>query len=395
MAINYNEQRFKDISTVLNTQILPKIRGDVDADYTVATDLSNIADFGKLTSGLNSNDLLDHTNTFVFASLKTIFNRVSSGRFTIGGIVVSAEDYGAVTQSIYRKTQTAIEEVEATRLVNGQTYAPKYYGVEFDVKIFNKDSDFRMAYSVPKHLYDSAFTNPAAIWAYLEQCVEDDVDEIMFNLELTTLQTGIAKAKTFNLVTLYNTEKGLTGANVVPAGEKALDNAGFTKWLRNTVIKTRTGMSRKSKLYNDGSVYASTPLEKNRLILLDMVERALETNLYSNTYNLGMVQMPKHDTVPYWQDMADDEIPSFANASKVSVNLTGEYGDEPGDDDESITKTNVIGFAFTEGALVASVNPTFNDFDRSGRGSFITYYQNYGKHYTCDTRANMIVFTLN
>lgn len=394
MAIDYNELRFKEISSILNTQILPKIRGDESADYTVATDLSNISDFGKLTSNLTSNDLLDNTNTFVFGSLKTIWNRVTSGRFSIGGIVRTFEEYGAVTQSIYRKTQTAIEEVEATNLVNGQTYAPKYYGVEFDVKIFNRDSSFRMAYSIPKHLYDSAFTNPSALYAFLEQCVADDVDEVMFNLELTTLQSGIAKGKTINLVTLYNTEMNLSGSSAVPTGEKALLNTDFTKWMRNTLIKIRTGMTRKSKIYNDGTVYASTPLEKNRLVILDMVERAFETSLYSNTYNLGMVQMPKHDVVPYWQNMKDDMVPTFENASKVSVNLTGEYG-EDGEGDESITKTNVVGFAFTEGSLVASVNPTFNDFDRSGRGSFTTYYQNYGKHYTCDTRANMVAFTLN
>ena len=193
-----------EILNIINKHIVPNLQGE---SITV-NEITDITTVGEALNSMGASALKDYTNTFITKAIKSLWNLAEVELLKLP-IYKDSLTYGAILQSIYRKGTSDAEESSAFALVNGQEYdIETYHGFEFDVKIYSTDTSFRLVYSIPNSLYDSAFTSDGIqkLTAYLHECVNNDMNEKVNGLILTALQRLIFehRNKRIKLVTLYN-----------------------------------------------------------------------------------------------------------------------------------------------------------------------------------------------
>lgn len=382
-----------ELITEINTKIVPNLQGVLPMETVT---LDNIVDFGTAMSALEASQLKDYTNTFITSIITTEWN-VAEVELLKLPIFKDALRYGAIKQSIYRNGVTNAEESKAFTLVNGGTYdLETYHGFDFDVKVNDKDTSFRLVYSVPNSLYESAFTNIAPLVAYIHECVTQDMNEKANGLlHACVLGFIVAKAdKRVKLVTLYNEFKGIDSASALEWDDITADSEklrDFEAFAKGAIVNGRVGMRSRSKKYNDGTVLASTPNSRNNLLVLSQFDELMKNYGYANTFNAENVKLPEHDTIDFWQNPSDETIPDFDVISNVDVN----YGIDSEDDTPvHFDIEHVVAIAYDDRAMSVMVAPNKVTSSYNGNGDFTTFYDYYTSRQNIETRANGIVFTL-
>lgn len=382
----------QSIIDIINNKIVPNLHGE---DFETVT-LDNLVSFGKSMSELDANSLKDYTNTFITAIINTEFN-VAEVELLKLPIFKDALKYGAITQSIYRNGVTNAEESHAFTLQNGSTYdLETYHGFDFNVKVNDVDTSFRLVYSIPNTLYASAFTNIAPLVAYIHECVANDMNEKANALLLVALQ-GFAVAHATNRVKLVTEFNDFANPETPYEWEDITANVdllrSFMAFAKSTIINTRRGMIARSKKYNDGTVLASTPISRNNLLVLGQFDEMMKTYAYANTYHDDEVRLPAHDIIDFWQNSGSDVIPAFDDVSKIDVT----YGSTT--EEEVTTPTRyeldrVVAMAYDDRAISVMFAPNKVTNSYNGNGDFTTFYDYYTSRRNVETRANGVIFTL-
>lgn len=374
-----------EILDVINEHIVPNLQGET----ITVNELTDVTTVGEALTSMGASALKDYTNTFITKAIKSLWNLAEVELLKLP-IYKDSLTYGAVLQSIYRKGTNEAEESSAFALVNGQEYdIETYHGFEFDVKVYSNDTSFRLVYSIPNTLYESAFTPDGILelTAYLHECVNNDMIEKINGLVLTALQCLIFehRNKRVKLVTLYNTLTGVeTPWTYDTLKASPEDFRAFSAFAKSTIVNGRRGMLVRSKKYNDGTVLASTPTSRNNLVMLGQFVEDVETLAYANTYNWSYAGMPEHYIIDFWQGSGANLVPAFDSVSKVNLKV----------DSTSVTINGVVAVAYDDRAVAVSTAPEKVTTSYNGNGDFTTFYDYHTQRTLVDTRANAIVFTI-
>lgn len=391
----------KQISEALNSSIVPAIMGD---DYTVNPDLSNIVDFGTAISTMTADQFKDYFNQFAAAVRTYVDTRGYSPEEL--PLFVDSQEYGGIVQSI-KSDFVETRGSNIYSLVDGQYYndVNKYFGTKFDTKIYEKDTTYSYAKSIPNTMYKKAFMSASGVSelvALIETMLENSIRRDSSALEHNLLAALATKGKRIDLVTVYNamietgnvpqsTIDGTDGANAVAlnmgkmvavTSENCVYNKFFMMWAFETISNIVAAAKFANKKYNDGTI-STWQTKADSVMIFNSVFR-------NRAAALGLAEptgVQIFDT-PFWNAQTDNTVPTISNSTHVLETTDGTAVGNKSID-------YVVGMYYDRRATGYTETPVAPRTSYNADGDFYTHFRDFNVRYWVDTRNTAIVFTLN
>lgn len=378
--------KLEQIATLLNNTLVPNYLGE---GTTISADLSNVVELGTAIADLDGEEVKNFAGDFIVGVARNVMDTRQYKRETYG-LMNDAREYGGVIQRVKAKLLDASDSPIWT-LESGQDYFDgKYYGIETDVKIYSKDTAFQVKNSIPTEMYKQYFTSADGVRefvAMIESTVDNTITLELNSLAKTTLQQLISTIdadRSISLLTMYNTEAGLSGGDALTADD-ALFNAPFLRWAAEMIIRLRDLTQDYNAKYNDGTVPTFTPAEDLRVTLLSQFARAIEFNMEADTFHNDLVSIGEYNTINFWQNASDDLLPNLGVTAEVKTHV-GE-GDP-------VVVSNVVGLIYDRytAGLTARLDKITAQY--IANGDYTTYFHHVANSRFIDTRNTAIALKL-
>ena len=378
----------KQIYTLVN-DVTGEILGKSDI---LKEDLSNVVDMGK---ELFSNTEVDnYVKSLVNRIGKTVFvNRKYSGK--VPSILMDSWEFGSVLQKISADLPNATEN-ESWELENGTSYDPNiFYKPTVSAKFYNSKITFEVPLSFTEKQVKESFNSASELNAFISMlynAVEKSMTVKTDALIMRTINNMIAQTvdgdttgvRAVNLLSNYNTLKGLSGATVLKAN-KALTDPDFLKYASMQIALYADRLGTMSTLFNQGGKERFTPKDMLHIVLLSDYAQSTKTYLESDTFNDELVKLPTAETVPYWQGSGTSF--EFAKTSKIDVTIrTAEGGTK------DVSVTGVIGVMFDRDALGVSNLDRRVTTNYNPKAEFFSNWYKFDCGYFNDLNENFVVF---
>lgn len=351
-------------------------------------DLGNLVDVGTAIMNANSLDhyvksLVDHIGKVVFV------NRTYKG--VAPSVLRDGWEYGAIKEKIAARMPVATEN-ESWELEDGASYDPNmFYKPDVITKFFSKKTTWEIPMSFTEMQVKSAFSSAAQVNGFISMlftAVENSknikTSELIMrcinNMTAETLKNGNA-TRAVNLLALYNTRYP-DAAITSPAN--AVTDPGFIRFAGYIMGLYKSRMSRMSTLFNIGGEARFTPADRLHVILLSEFAEAAGVYLQSDTFHDTFVQLPKAESVPYWQGTGGTNAFAFDQVSGIKV--------VPSSGGNAITQTGILGVMFDSEALgVCNENQRVTT-NYNPKAEFYTNWYKVDSSYFNDTNENYVVF---
>lgn len=394
-----------EISEVLNNSIVPAIMG---GDYTVNPNLDNICDLGTAIADMSADQFKSYLNEFA-AAVRTYTDKRGYSPESLP-LYVDSQEFGGLLQSIKGDT-TETRNSHIYNLVDGTTYddVNKYFGSSFNTKIYEKDTNWAYAKSIPNTMYKKAFATAQGVselTALIEVWLDNSLKRDSSALEHNLISALAIKGKQINLVTMYNNmladgtvaqskstgtigESASTwtdGEQVAVTSDNCIYNKYFMQWAAETMANIISAAKFINKKYNDGTVSTWLSNDDSVMILNSMFANRLAA------LDLERVNSKNYDT-PFWNAQTDSLIPTIKNSGHVIYN--------DGDPSETATTDNnksldyVVGIYYDRWAVGYTTTPISPRTSYNADGDFYTIFRDFNVRYWIDTRNTAITFTLN
>lgn len=378
----------KQIYSLVN-DVTGEILGKTDI---LKEDLSNVVDMGK---ELFSNTEVDnYVKSLVNRIGKTVFvNRKYSGK--VPSILMDSWEFGSVLQKISADLPNATEN-ESWELENGASYDPNiFYKPTVSAKFYNSKVTFEVPLSFTEKQVKESFNSASELNAFISMlynAVEKSMTVKTDALIMRTINNMIAQTvdgdnsgvRAVNLLSAYNTLKGLTGASALTAS-KALTTPDFLKYASMQIALYADRLGTMSTLFNQGGKERFTPKDLLHIVLLSDYAQSTKTYLESDTFNDELVKLPTAETVPYWQGSGTSF--EFAKTSKIDVTIRTDNG---GTKDVSVS--GVIGVMFDRDALGVSNLDRRVTTNYNPKAEFFSNWYKFDCGYFNDLNENFVVF---
>lgn len=380
----------KQAAALLNA-VTKEVLGKEDL---AAEDLSNIVDVG--------NTIFDAGAVEPYG--KVLINRI--GKMIIASrlwgstapdIMMDAWTYGSVTQKVDFDLPEA-DDLEDYQLVDGASYDDNvFHQPHYHQQFFNGKDAFTIKLSFGEKQLRQSFVSAADYVRFVEglqTAVENSATLKKDALKMRTINsmaastvynefsggtyTGGSGVRAINLLYLYNEqfnpETDLTA-------DEALFDPDFLRFAA-TIIKLTLGRLQKpSTLFNLAGAEKVTPKENLHVVMLDTFESAVAAYLQSDTFHRELVDLPKHETVSFWQGSGDD----YALDAVSTINVKSGDG-------HSVNISGVLGVAFDDWALGVKQPDHTVTSKFVAEASFFTNFWKYEGNYFNDFRENFVVF---
>lgn len=381
----------KQIYSLLNT-VSTEVLGQSDI---VSEDLTGVVDMG--TAVFNANAVDNYVKSLVNHIGKVIFvNRAYVGK--VPSVLMDSWEFGSILEKVSAEIPQA-QENDTWNLQDGQTYSQDtFYKPKVSAKFFNSRVTFEVPVSITERQVKESFSNAEQMNGFLSM-IYNAVDKsmtikidalIMRTINNMIAETFNADAAAFtdsdystattnrcvNLLKLYN-EK--FNANLT--ADSAITNGDFIRFASYTIGMYADRMGSISTLFNVGGKDRFTSKDVMHVVLLSDFANSAKSYLYSDTYHNELVQMPKHETIPYWQ--ASGLAFDFADVSKIDVKSSS---------GANVSVSGVVGVMFDRDALGVSnldrrVTSTYN-----AKAEFFNNYFKFDAGFFNDTDENFVVF---
>jgi hypothetical protein len=384
----------KQIASIMNT-ITGELIGKSDI---VAEDLSNVVDVGKEL--FNATDVDNYVKSLVNQVGKIVFvSRPYRGG--VPSVLMDAWEFGSVVQKISSDLPEATEN-ESWELQDKKSYDVNvFYKPKASSKFFNSRVTFEIPMSFTEMQVKDSFQNATQLNAFISMLYNEVDKSMTVKIESLVMRTinnfianvfhhdfssvsdgnysGVTSTRAVNLLKLYNDLHGTT----LKANE-CLSNADFIKYATYVMGLYIDRIQSMSTLFNIGGKAKFTPSDMLHVILLSDFSNASKIFLQSNTFNEGLVSLPNHDTVPYWQGSGDDY--SFSKVSDIHVNIAN------GDTTAEVNASGILGVMFDRDALgVCNQNKRVTS-NYNPKAEFFTNWFKCDSSYFNDFNENFIVF---
>lgn len=352
---------------------------------TLAEDLENIVDVGNAIFNANAVDA--YCKALVNRIGKVIFvNRPYTGRAP--KVLMDSWEFGSVLMKSHAGLPEA-QENESWKLEDGASYDQDiFYQPKVEVKFFNKRTTFEIPMSFTDEQLKQSFVSPQELGSFVSMlytAVENAMvvyaDALIMrtidNFIGQTLEDGGSAVKV-NLLAGYKTE---VDTSSTLTAETCLYSKEFLRYASAKIMLASKRMRNMSKVFNLGGTSKHTPIEDQRVIMLDLFVTQASTYLDSDTFHNELVKLPNADTVSFWQGSGTDY--AWGDISKIKVKTVA--GD-------SVEQSGILAFIFDRNALGVSC---FNRRTPTHYNSKAEFWNNYYKEdagYFNDFNENGIVF---
>lgn len=377
----------KQIYSLVN-DITSEITGKTDL---VKEDLTNIVDVGKELFSIS--DVDNYVKSLVNRVGKTIFvNRKYSGK--IPSVVMDSWEFGSILQKISADLPNATED-ESWELENGASYDPNvFYKPTVSAKFYNSKITFEVPLSFTEKQVKESFNSASELNAFIsmlynavEKSMTVKTDSLVMrtinNMIAQTYNTDNAGVRAVNLLAGYNTIKGGTPLTV----DKALTDTDFLKYASMQVALYADRLGTMSTLFNAGGKERFTPRDMLHIVLLSDFAQSTKTYLESDTFNKELVELPKYETVPYWQGSGNSF--EFSKVSKINVTISDETATGGKKD---IEISGILGVMFDRDALGVSNLDRRVTTNYNPKAEFFSNWYKFDAGYFNDLNENFVFF---
>ena len=397
--------KYSQIATLLNNTIVPNVFGQGDSGgtpITIAEDLRNVVDIGTALADMTAADMKDYAAKLAVGVFDTWCDTRSYKDETYD-LFISDVEYGGAVQRVKAKLLSASDTAILT-LVSAADSGPdytdgKYYGTEWDAKIYTKDVGFKVKYSISTEMFKKSFTSAEGV-AKLISMIEANVDNTL-RLELNGLARSVLRqlilsayngSRTISLITTYNTLKSLTSSDpgyITLANWK--DSVSFKLWVQTLILELRKYMTDYNEKYNDGTVPTFCPEEETRCVLLTEFAAELDVAMGS-VYHTELVKgTGSYRTINYWQNGTVDLLPQIGSGS---LHDQIKETETDGASTKTTTIDHVVGVFYDKYSAFLTNKLTKTTTNYVGSEDFSTFFHHVIKSYAIDSRNSAVVLLM-
>ena len=374
-------------------------------EITVAEDLSNIVEVGKVITG--SVDFSDKLDNYV----RSIIDRVGKVIFRDNKVAIShlpiykdSWEYGSICEKI-RVEAPPVQEIDYTFDLAHYTGEDVFKPVlpTASAKFFNNSTTFSLKITLPKRQVKSAFTSASEMSRFIsliENSIKQKLAIDLLALEYRTeANLVVEKFKYGNGHSLVNLYAEWLRDDPLAAGvvanfhscKDAITNPYFLRYANMRIGMYRDFIKKPSVLYADsnGAFYNTTADSEQTMLLLTDFDKALDTYLYSMNRHNDFVKLSGYSSVPYW--MSGGESDSYDKRSTINA-IPASDGDTPVGERKPILVTNIIGILHDERASAVMCEHRETESINVPDARAINYWYFADANYVNDTEENVIVF---
>ena len=397
--------KYSQIATLLNNTIVPNIFGEGESGgsaITIAEDLRNVVDIGTALSDMTAADLKDYAAKLAVGVFDTWCDTRTYEEETYD-LFISDIEYGGALQRVKAKLLSA-SDTNILTLTSAADSGPdytdgKYYGTEWDSKIYTKDVGFKVKYSISTEMFKKSFTSAAGV-AKLVAMIEANVDNTL-RLELNGLARSVLRqlilsakngSRVIPLLTTYNSVMGYISTDT---GYVDLTNwkqsEPFKLWTQTVILELRKYMTDYNEKYNDGTVQTFCPEDETRCVLLTEFAAELDVALGS-VYHKELVQgTGTYKTINYWQNGTTDLLPSIASGS---LHDQIKETETDGQSTKTTTVNHVVGLFYDKYSAFITNKLEKTTVKYVAEEDFSTMFHHVVKSYAIDSRNTSVILTL-
>ena len=244
-------------------------------------------------------------------------------------------EYGAFIQKVYYKMPDLVENPEykipqapvapATEYTYKQSSPYDVDNViEVSVNIFGGQGTFALEYIRPVDQIRTAFLNNSEMIRFIDgmyvaaenkmKLAEEELTDMAVN---TAMAYDINGGLVRNLLEEYN--------DLLPAGateltaDAAMRDADFLRYAAMEIKQAIDFMGEMSVVYNIENYETFTDRENLVVEMLSMFNAFSEIYLQSDTFHNELVELPRFESVPRWQRLANSVKQSFEDVSSFSI----------------------------------------------------------------------------
>lgn len=285
------------------------VKQGIGQNTITATDAQSLVALGNVVLSSNTNTEA-FLNTLVQRIGKTILS-FRDYRNKLADMTLDDFEYGMIVQKIAVKMPVA-EADESYDLQNGASIDPwKISKPEVLQKFFVKRTPYKFRMTRSYNQLKEAFTSAEKMGGFIAICFGEVRNALEFALEelgRVTLANFMAETdKVVNLVTDFNTELNLTGADALTP-TTALHSDLFLNYAIGRINHHAKMMTEMSIRYNDGSKPRFTPIDKRVIRLNSDFDTRCQTVTQYSAYHERFVQVGGvWDTMSYWQNFTEGQ----------------------------------------------------------------------------------------
>ena len=399
------------IATLLNNTIVPNIFGqglDSTTPITITEDLRNVVDIGKALADMTAADMKNYMADLAVGVFDTYVDTRKFDAPTYD-LFISDIEYGGALQRVKGKL---VKAFDSAILTLDSAYNPaggagnevdyndsKFWGVQWNSRIYSKDTAFKVKYSISTEMFKKSFTSAEGVQK-LVALIESVIDNTL-TLELNGLARGVIRELILNaytdgrkiqLLTAYNTKMGLTSSD---PGYVTISNwsqsESFKIFCQTLMLELRKYITDYNEKYNDGTVPTFTPESDSRCILLTEFAAELDVALGS-VYHKEMVEgTGAYRTINFWQNGTVDLLPYIASGS-----LHDQIKEKVADagDAQVTTIDHCVGVIYDKYSAFITNKLDKTTVKYVPEEDFTTFFHHISKSYAIDPRNSAVVLLL-
>ena len=354
-------------------------------------DTKNLVSLGSvvLSSSTNTEAFL---NTLAQRIGRTIFRyRMYNNKFK--DLIVSDMQWGAILQKVRVEMPTAVAD-PMYGLTDGESV--DMYTVAKPVahqKLFVTRTPYMFQITIQEQTLKEAFLSPEAMGSFIALVFGEVKNAIELSLEnLGRLTLSVCMSETansgnlqrINLVTDYNTERGLTSETTPAAltAATAIYNEDFLRYAIFRINHIIDMMQDMSVLFCDGTLPTFTPKEDMRIKVLSGFQRRLETVVEYAAFHDQFTSIDAaYSTVNFWQ--------SEQTPSSIDILVRASMGDE-------VQINNIVACIYDRDACgIYQIDETVATSPLNSKGLYYNQHYHLKQGRFVDTSENCVLFTLN
>ena len=387
--------KINQIATVLNNTFNKQQLG---LTAVLNEDLSNIVDIGKEIAGTDTfgaenfdsftRDLIDQVGKIMFVD-RTYTSQAPN-------ILKDGWEYGSILEKVRCELPDAQDnatwDLFSYPKSGGAAYPDPFELSKPDVKakFFNSKTTYEVPITLTVDQVREAFQSASQMSSFIAMienriamkmtlCNDALIMATIDNLIGQKLHSG---KNVVNLVTLYNANKPAGASNVTAA--TALQDKEFLRYASKTIGMYKKYLAGASALYNEGGYVTFTPADRLKFVANTEFAKALDSYLYSDTYNEEFVKLGGYDEVAYWQGSGT------ANGDRLTIDVSVDVNGTA----TEVKNTGVVAVMFDdEAAAVCNQNYRVTSI-YNPRGEYTNYFYKWDAMYMNDTLENAVVFTI-
>lgn len=314
----------------------------------------------------------------------------------------NSEAFAAIASFITIQAPDVTASHAWTDFVSGTTTAGVYtlYLPTVDQRVYGKSISWELPVAITDEQWNTAFHSAAELAAFVNQIFlvvdnalvmhMEDLDRanrnnfmaLKIEAQADPLNTGI------HVVDLVEGWATFSGATADITVEDFLNDRKALNWAKSELIFYKDFLKKMSVKFNTAGFKRFTPDEDLVVQVLARFEQYLNAVAESDTYHNEILQLPGHQTVPYWQ--AEGDL-SFDATSEIKVETAPAEGATPA---VVVNQDGIVAFFAHKWAIMHTIVNKRTAVTRFDPEAVTQYYNQNTDRYMNNLTMPAVVFVL-